>query len=171
MDQSLVCSLWRHSAPIATKEKRPLTMNCFFDLGCVPRATICGNACLPWVAGARARREGRSFNVVLVGAALRVACGSFPAAYGVSRRFPRPLARGQSHAASSGRFVRFYSRPRWSRPINGLPSSFPDFCRKYDLTSADQQHIGSPPAAAFIRRAAPPILHDRKLNRVTNRGS
>jgi len=157
MDQSLVCSLWRHSAPIATKEKRPLTMNCFFDLGCVPRATICGNACLPWVAGARARREGRSFNVVLVGAALRVACGSFPAAYGVSRRFPRPLARGQSHAASSGRFVRFYSRPRWSRPINGLPSSFPDFCRKYDLTWVEQQDSGRFAGCGVHRMVAVPL--------------
>jgi hypothetical protein len=134
------CALfWQHSAPTATKQKRPLTVNCFFDLGCVPLATICGNACLP---GARARREGRSFNVALVGAALRVACGSFPAAYGVSERFPRPLARGRSHAASSGRFARSYSRPRWSRPINGLPSSFPGFCRKYDLTWVEQQDSG-----------------------------
>jgi hypothetical protein len=93
--------------------------------------------------------EGRSFNVGLLGVALRVTCGSFRAAYEVSPRFPQPSARGRSRAAGSGRCARFCSRPRWPRPKNGHPLSVPDFCRKYDLTRPE---LGGPPPPARFRR-------------------
>jgi hypothetical protein len=131
------------------KEKRPLMMNRFFDVGRVVRATICGNARVPGVAG--------SFDVALVGVVVRVTCGLFLARCELSRRFPGPSARGPSHAASSGRFVRSYSRPRWSRPINGLPSSFPDFYRKYDLTWIEQQDSGRLAGCGVHRMVAVPF--------------
>jgi hypothetical protein len=80
-----------------------------------------------------------------VGVAARVTCGSFRAGYEVSRRFPQPWARGPLRAASSGRCVRSYSMPRWSRPINGLPSSFPDFWGKYDPIQIRSARFGARP--------------------------
>jgi hypothetical protein len=67
---------------------------------------------------------GRSL-LVNVGVVVRVICGSFRVADGVLRQFPQLSVPGRSRGASSGRCVRSYSRPRWSRPINGLPSSSP----------------------------------------------